>query len=1031
MTRTDRPIRLRVFRRAIALAFLLSLGRSAWALDPALDIHQYGHTRWLFREGFADGRVTALAQTPDGYLWLGTELGLLRFDGIRSVRWQPPGPQRLPDTWIRSLLASRDGTLWIGTLQGLASWKDGTLTTYPALDRFSVNALLVDSRGTLWAGGYAGSDGRLCVLNDGRARCDQHGYGHWVGTLYEDRAGTVWATADNGLWRMTAGSATRLPIHESPVSSSQAIEEVDGALLVMTDDGPRRIEGHASVPYTLPRAKRHAASERILRDRDDGLWLGTLDSGVIHVHDGRTDVYALADGLSGNSVSRIFEDREGDVWVVTTSGVDRFRELPAHTLWTRDGLPGSPPWSVLAARDGSIWLGSQEGLRRWRDGAMTVYRPPAGTPGSTRPSGEEITGARQIEDRGLPDDGVGALFEAADGRLWVSTLRGVAYFDDGHFTRVDELPQGRVSAITGDGSGNVWVLNESHGLARVRGGHVVERVPWTTLGLNTSPTTMYADPSDGGLWLGMPGRILHVMRERIDLELAVGEATGTVRVNQLRADGSGRIWVASDAGLAAVLRGRLVTLSSRNGLPCDRVYWSTEVDDSVWLYTSCGLARIDAHELTSALESPTSVVHATVFDSSDGVALRGGASIYGPQVASTSAGRLWFLPGDGVGFLDARTLSTNRFPPPVHIELITADRAAHPAVSGLQLPALTQDLQIDYTALSLVAPEKNRFVIKLEGRDADWRDVGVRRQAVYADLKPGIYRFRVKASNNSGVWNDTGAAVEFAIAPAYYQTVSFRLACGVLLLTVGGVLYRLRLRQVARGFDVRLDERVNERTRIARELHDTLLQGFQGLMLTFQRARDLLPTHPGSAAETLDLALDRADRAIVEGRDAIQNLRAASAAIDDLPDALTALAAEFDQRHAGESGRVTFRLSVEGTPRHLPPLLRDDVYRIVREAVRNAYRHAAANLIEAEVTYAAREIRLRIRDDGRGIAPSHLAEGRARHWGLTSMRERAQEIGAELNLWSQVGAGTELELRIPGEIAYANVQPRPLPLQSA
>ena len=404
---------------------------------------------------------------------------------------------------------------------------------------------------------------------------------------------------------------------------------------------------------------------------------------------------------------------------------------------------------------------------------------------------------------------------------------------------------------------------------------------------------------------------------------------------------------------------------------------------------ACGLVRIASTELNAAVSDPTRRIQTTVFDSSDGVALRARPALYRPQVAKTADGKLWFLPGDGVSVLDPRRLSINTLPPSVHIEQVTADRKTYDAASGLRLPPLVRDLEIDYTALSFVAPEKNRFRVKLEGRDPDWQDVGNRRQAFYADLAPGTYRFRVTASNNSGVWNEAGAFLDFSIAPAYYQTTWFRAASVVAVLALFWALYQFRLRQIAHDFNLRLDERVNERTRIARELHDTLLQSFQGLMLRFQSARDLLPAHPAKAVEALDGALDRADQAIVEGRDAIQNLRSSTTVSNELAQAITTLAEELTNGPDGEKGSATFRMSVEGSPRDLHPIVRDDIHRIAREALRNAFRHAQADHIEAEVTYGAREVRLRIRDDGKGIDPQHLSAGRARHWGLASMRERA------------------------------------------
>jgi signal transduction histidine kinase/ligand-binding sensor domain-containing protein len=1008
----------------VALGVLLVCCPSASGLEPSLDVNQYAHTAWNFREGFAQARVTSIAQTPDGYLWLGTEFGLLRFDGVRSVPWQPPGEEHLPNSWIRSLLATRDGTLWIGTLKGLASWKDDKLTQYPELDGQSVNTLLVDRERTVWAGGYAGPTGTLCAVRNGHAQCDGSGFGQWVGSLYEDRGGTLWATAQNGLWRWRPGAPEHYPMPDSAISSSQALNEDDnGRLLIAVQNGVRQLVEGKAVAYPLPQSG--FKPERLLRDRDGGVWIGTLDRGLLHVHQGRTDVYTRANGLSGDFVTRLFEDREGNIWVATKNGIDRFRDLAVRTISTNQGLPTAPPWSVLAARDGSVWLGTLDGLSRWNGGQVTIYRPPSN--GSAKPQGRDARsgGGREIFDSGLPDDGVGPLFQDGDGRLWVSTLRGVAYFENGRFVPVSQLPGGRTSSITGDGAGNLWIANEAHGLYRLRGGTVVEKIPWSAVRRGNPATTLLPDPLQGGLWLGVQGSVAYVKDGEIRASYAAADGLAEGRVNHLRFDGTGALWVAMESGLSHIKGGRVVTLSSRNGLPCDAVHWSMEDDDhSVWLYMVCGLVRIASTELNAAVSDPMRRIQTTVFDSSDGIALRALPALYRPQVAKTADGQLWFLPGDGVSVLDPRHLSINTLPPSVHIEQVTADRKTYDAAADLRLPPLVRNLEIAYTALSFVAPEKNRFRIKLEGRDPDWQDVGNRRQAFYDSLSPGNYRFRVTAANNSGVWNEAGVSLDFSIAPAYYQTAWFRAASVVTAFALFWTLYQFRLRQIAHAFNLRLDERVNERTRIARELHDTLLQSFQGLILRFQSARDLLPAHPGKAVEELDGALDRADQAIVEGRDTIQNLRSSTTAVNELAQAMTVLAEEFANGPDGERGSATFRVSIEGTLRDLHPIIRDDVYRIAREALRNAFRHAQASQIEAEITYGERDLRVRIRDDGQGMDPQRLDMGRAGHWGLTGMRERAQQIGAQLNLWSEVGAGTEVELRIPGSVAYGSSRSR-------
>lgn len=1013
-------------RTVIALGLVLACGPSASALDSALDVGQYAHTAWLFRDGFAQGQVTAIAQTPDGYLWLGTEFGLLRFDGVRTVPWHPPGNRRLPSAWIRSLVATRDGTLWIGTLEGLASWRDSRLTEYPELAGHSVNTLLADHEGSIWAGGYLSgvgrtrtSSGTLCAITNGSAQCDRKSFGQWVGSLHEDGDGTLWTTAQNGLWRWRPGVRKHFPMPVSAISSLHSSREHDsGELLIADENGLRQLVNDRVVRYPVPGVRPGYKPSRVLRDRDGGLWIGTLDRGLVHVHQGRTDVYTQANGLSGDFVMRLFEDREGNIWVVTKKGLDRFRNLTVRTVSTNQGLPSAASWSVHAASNGGVWVGTLDGLSRWDRGLVTTYRTPGNrSPGADRRETETGNG-REIFDSGLPDDGVGNLFEDGDGRLWVSTLRGVAYLQNDRFVPLRQLPGGRISSIAGDGAGDLWIVNEVHGLYRLRGVTVVERIPWASLKLENPPTAVVADRSQGGLWLGFPNRLAHVKDGVIRASYSVGDGLATGRVNDLRLDGTGALWVATESGISHVKGGRVVTLSSRNGLPCDGVHWSMDDDDqSVWLYMPCGLVRIALKEVNAALDDPARKIETTVLGVSDGVAYRAAPALYRPQVAKTADGKLWFLPGDGVSVFDPRRLSINSLPPPVHIEQITADRKTYEAVSGLQLPPLVRDLEIDYTALSFVAPDKNRFRVKLEGRDLGWRNVENRRQVVYTDLSPGTYRFRVTAANNSGVWNEIGGFLDFSVAPAYYQTRSFQTACVLTVLALCWGFYRFRLRQLAHDFNLRLDERVHERTRIARELHDTLLQSFQGLMLRFQSARDLLPENPGKAAQALDGALDRADQAIIEGRDAIQNLRS-STVRNELTQALTTLAEELGSRPDGEKGSAMFRLSVEGRPRELHPIVRDDIHRIAREALRNAFCHAQATHIEAEVTYGFRDFRLRIRDNGKGIGPQHLNAERMGHWGLTGMRERAVQIGARLELWSEAGAGTEVELRVPGASAY-------------
>ncbi len=743
--------------------------------------------------------------------------------------------------------------------------------------------------------------------------------------------------------------------------------------------------------YSLPGFGRQVSPNRLLRDRDGGLWVGTNDRGILHIHQGRTDLFARSDGLSGGSVYNLFEDREGNVWVATDQGLDRFRDFAIPTLSVKQGLSTGTVWSVLTGKDGSVWLGTREGLNRWNNGQIAIHRK---------------------RSSGLPDD-ADSLFQDEHGRIWVSDSRGFVYFENGRFIPVGSVPGGYVHAIAGDGTGNIWIADQEHGLFHLLQAILVEQIPWARLGRKDFAYALLPDRV-GGLWIGFYlGGVAYFKDGQLRASYAVADGLGEGRVENFQFDGDGTLWAATQGGLSRVKDGRVTTLTSRNGLPCDTVQWVMEDDDrAFWLYTACGLVRIARTELDSWVTDSNRTIKIAVLDSSDGVISHADTvSGYSPRVTKSTDGKLWFLSGDGVSVIDPRHLPFNKLPPPVRIEEITADRKTQDATSSLRLPALTRDLEIDYTALSLVAPEKIHFKYKLEGYDRDWKEVVNERKAFYTNLDPRNYRFRVMASNNSGVWNEAGASFDFSIDPKYYQTAWFKALCAFAGLALLWGLYRYRLHQIAREFNVRMDERVGERTRLARDLHDTLLQGFQGLMLRLQALDDLLPQ--GEAKHELEQTLDRADQVVAEGRKTVHDLRLSTVVTNDLARAVRALGDEL----ASEDS-ATFGFLVEGEIRELHPIIRDEVYRITREALRNAFSHARARHIEAEIIYAESLFRLRIRDDGEGIAPAILEDGRPGHYGLPGMRERAAEIGAKLDIWSGVGTGTEIDLSIAGSIAY-------------
>jgi signal transduction histidine kinase len=445
----------------------------------------------------------------------------------------------------------------------------------------------------------------------------------------------------------------------------------------------------------------------------------------------------------------------------------------------------------------------------------------------------------------------------------------------------------------------------------------------------------------------------------------------------------------------------------------------------LWLYTACGLLRIERSQVDAWIADPARRVEPTLWDATDGALPLVESSHFRPILAKAADGKLWFVTREDIQVVDPRHLADNKLPPPVHIEQIVSDNKMYwqnlpgAAASSVHLPARTRDVEIDYTALSLIAPEKTQFRVKLEGQDNAWRTPVNPRHSHYTNLPPGAYRFRVIACNNSGVWNEQGDSLEFSIAPAYYQTNWFLAFCAFFVLALLSGAYQLRVRQVRQEITIGLEAKIGERARIARDLHDTLLQSFHGLLYRFYAVRNLLPGRPEEAIQALDSALIRAEQAMDEGRQSIQELRSELSAENDFDQMLIAIGEELASTPDGKNSSPSFNVIVEGERRGLSPIVKEEVLRVAGELLQNAFRHAHARAIEAEIRYDKDVFRMIVRDDGKGIDPQVLKDGgRAGHWGMPGVHERAREIGARLEFWSEAGAGTEVRLTLPAARAY-------------
>ena len=822
-----------------------------------------------------------------------------------------------------------------------------------------------------------------------------------AGTLAEDPSGYLWIGGDTTLLKWRPGSSKAYK-----PKALQASAGVDGinALCVDADGslwvgfgltgrglGLQHMVAGALTSFVAPNV--HGDSLEVLAlftDRQNSLWVGTGKQGIYRIRGRDVDHYRSADGLSSDFVSRFFEDREGNLWVATSKGIDMFRDLRVSTFSTQEGLSADSVDSVLASRDGTIWVGNA--------GHLEVLDP-------NGVSSQAGTGVQGHQVTSLLEDHAGGLWVGVDDTLSIlqgNRLRPIKRRDGG--------PVGVVIGITEDSAHNIWAetIGPPGTLIRIQDLTVREEFPAPQMPL---ARTIVADPQDG-IWLGLANGDLARYRSG-KVEVFPFPDRPDSRVNQLVAAADGSILGATAFGVVGWKDGKHQVLTVRNGLPCDSI--QTLIADTrgaLWLHAQCGLIKIDNAELQRWWDQPEPTLRLSVFDVSDGV--QPGRGHFNTSTR-TPDGRLWFANGSVLQMVDPDHMAGNAVAPPVHIEAVVADGKPYAMREGLRLPPLTGDLSIDYTALSFTVPHKVRFRYTLEGHDAGWQEPGARRQAFYNDLRPGHYRFRVIASNNDGLWNEAGATLSFSVAPAWYQSDWFRVlfvSCG---LFVTWLLYRMRLRQIAARISARFDERLAERTRMARDLHDTFLQTVQGSKLVADDALER-SGDPVRMRQALEQLSEWLARAIQEGRAALNSLRTSTTQRNDLADAL-----HRATENCSLPGSMALTFSVAGDAKDMHPVVRDEVYRIGYEAIRNACLHSSATHLEIELGYSE-DLTLRVRDNGVGIDPAIADKGRDGHFGLQGMRERAARIGGTLTMTTSAG-GTEITLIVPGGMIFQASSP--------
>jgi signal transduction histidine kinase/ligand-binding sensor domain-containing protein len=973
------------------LAFGVTLG-AATAQDV---LDEYRLTSWGPTQGLTSGAVQALAQDAAGYLWLGTETGLVRFDGVRFTPWTSFGVTQLPRVPIRTLRAARDGSLWIGFgfSRGVSRLQNGQVQNYTERDGLpptDVSVLVQGLGGDIWAGTAIGL-----------FRFSNQKWRQWPGepglppgpvsTAFVDTSGSLFIGTTLGIFRLKEGQEhfEQVEIFDKDVSANEFSRAFGGDLVRSLVD-----DRSGALWVTDPIAGFRRASTRgplhgsrgaaLVRDGKDNMWVGTWAQGLwrVHVDDTtgafRIDRTTAADGLLGDAVRSLFEDREGNLWVGTLDGLNRLSPSKVTSI-TNIGVVGG----IGDTPDGSMWVGTANDLIEYRtDGAHT----------------------HDVLHRLTP-----TLYNAIDtdhlGNVWVATRSDLIVLRQGH--RMPEKLTGlgglrQITLIASDRLGGCWLYDLDQGLFH----WADDRLEASALPPDLRTPRIVAIYVDGGarLWLSLTdGRLATIDR---DGQIAGYGVVGDVGVHRaMYQDSRGTVWLGGSEGITWFRQGRFGSLRRTDAFPLDSVDAIVEDNEgSLWLGTASGIIRIRREDFERAAASPSSAVRHGFYDISDGLA--GTPKWFGKRSAARAPdGRLWFLTTRGVTIIDPHVLPASRPPYPVKIESVIADGQRLAAVQQMSLAARTVRLEIDYEVPTLTSPLKTRFRYRLEGFDSDWNYAGTGRQAIYTNVPPGDYRFQVMAGDSEGSWAEPGAALAFGIEPRFYQTAWFLLGCIAGLVAMVASAWRLHLRQVRKQFAIILGERV----RLSREIHDTLLQSLVGVALQCDAiANELEPARTSSAREQFNRLRRDVEDHVREARQTIWNLRSPVLEQHDLATAL-----QHVGRQASVGSPISFQMVVKGTPRRCSSEAEVQLLRIGQEAVVNAVRHSSAQHVRTELVFDEESITLRVEDDGVGFVPERLVPDADDHYGLVSMKERAETVGGRFNLSSGPGRGTVVEVLVP------------------
>lgn len=971
---------------AFGLLCLVGPVLPADALDPAKAITQYVHTVWRTDDGLPQNSVTKILQTKDGFLWVGTQAGLARFDGVRFTTFDHTNTPVFRDDYISDLVEDGQGTLWIATWSdGAFTYRDGRFARVAGIGPRSGMRLAVDIDDSIWIGGQDGlRHVRNGVVIKAYATADGLRSNQIRGIVVgKDRS--VWFGSLAGLHRLRNGrietfsSKDGLPNDEV----TGLFQTGDGTLWVKTRNAEVARWNHGRFePWKLEGIAGGNVRD-VLVDRDGNFWIGSGTEGLLRYRERQTSQFTAKDGLSSNAVLCVYEDRDGNLWVGTTAGgLNRFRDGSFTTYAKEEGLSADQTTSVLEDRAGDIWVTTVDGLNRLHGKDIRIIRP---------------------DDKRLD---TWALREGHASHLLIGTSNmGVLELKDGRLVQKlsdrDGIPAYHISSMLDDDANNLWLATRGGGLAQVVDAKT--KLYTRSDGLNSDSLYALAESADGTIWIGSDNGLNRLRDGRITNHSKTGSLAGAVVIS-LYLDSRRTLWIGTfGRGLFRLENSRLTQYTTHQGLLDDTVNSIVEDGDrNLWIGTDHVVARLPRQDLDAVAAGSSQTVKPTVFGKTDG--MKSAETIGGSQPSAWRArdGRLWFPTNRGAVVVDPARISFHDQPPPARIEEMLADEGRIDQTHAVSLPAGTRRLEIHYTAPNLSSPERTQFRYRLDGFDDRWVLGGTERVASYTNLSPGHYIFRVSARVETGNWNAQEATLGFDLDPQFYQTWWFRLLCVFAALSVIWGAYRLRVGWLHARAAV-----MEERQRIGSEIHDSLAQGLSGII--FQTEAALLSMPSGVPSTTrVTSARDLAKASLDDARYSVWDLSPPVLDQKNLAESIPSMARQLAH------GRVDdLEINFFGNVWNTRPEANHHIVMITQEAISNAIHHGHARTIVITVTYEPKALNLSVADDGEGFTPIPSTNRRERGYGMRNMRHRATHLGATLDVLSEVGKGTQVSLRFP------------------